>query len=39
MDEIEGDECSRPVTDFHVESEYLRLGPAGIEVFFSIAAK
>jgi hypothetical protein len=39
MDEIEEDEKLRPVSDFRVESERLRLGPSGIRIFFNIAVQ
>ena len=37
MDKIEKDKDLRPVPDFRVESERLRLGPCGCSIFFNIA--
>ncbi len=39
MGEIDEDGKLRPVPDFRVESERLRLGPSGFIVFFNIAVQ
>jgi|GEM_PF-507862 len=37
MNKIEENEKPRPLPDFRVESERLRLGPSGFRIFFNIA--
>jgi hypothetical protein len=39
MDGNEKDEGLRPVPDFRVERERLRLGPSGFRAFFNIAGQ